>query len=72
VVIHRAEEVLKELEGERRKGRARRLPQEQLPLFAPKPTIVEEILKLDLNSLTPLEALIKLYEIQKKAKEGPQ
>jgi hypothetical protein len=30
---------------------------------------LDELLKLDLNSLTPLEALNKLYELQKKAKE---
>lgn len=68
-VIQRAEEVLKELEGERKRAKARHLPQEQLPLFAPKSPIIDEILKLDLNTLTPLEALLKLYELQKKAKE---
>jgi hypothetical protein len=30
---------------------------------------LDELLKLDLNSLSPLEALNKLYELQKKAKE---
>ena len=30
----------------------------------------EELEKLDIDSLTPLEALTKLYELQKKAKEG--
>ena len=29
-----------------------------------------ELEKLDINSLTPLEALTKLYELQKKAREG--
>jgi len=33
---------------------------------------LDELLKLDLNSLTPLEALNKLYELQKKAKEASE
>jgi hypothetical protein len=32
--------------------------------------VAEELEKLDINSLTPLEALTKLYELQKKAREG--
>jgi len=32
--------------------------------------VIDELLKLDLDSLTPLEAINKLYELQKKAKEG--
>jgi len=32
--------------------------------------LIDELLKLDLKSLTPLEAINKLYELQKKAKEG--
>jgi len=31
--------------------------------------VLEELEKLDINELTPLEALNKLYELQKKAKE---
>jgi len=30
---------------------------------------VEDLEKLDIDSLTPLEALTRLYELQKKAKE---
>jgi DNA mismatch repair protein MutS len=41
----------------------------QIPLFAPKSPALEELAKLDVDSLTPLEALTKLYELQKKAKE---
>jgi DNA mismatch repair protein MutS len=76
-VIHRAQEVLSDLEGdhlpripESRKGRRPPAPSpEQIPLFGQKPPVLDELLKLDLNSLTPLEALNKLYELQKKAKE---
>jgi hypothetical protein len=30
---------------------------------------MDEILKLDISSMTPLEAITKLYELQRKAKE---
>ena len=30
---------------------------------------MEEILKLDVDSLTPLEALTKLYELQRRVSE---
>jgi len=79
-VLHRAQEVLTELEGDRhrklpqgqrgRRGRLPEAPLQQLPLFGQKPAVIEELLKLDLDSLTPLEAINKLYELQKKAKEG--
>jgi DNA mismatch repair protein MutS len=38
-------------------------------LGQPSP-LFEELEKLDINSMTPLEALNKLYELQKRAKEG--
>jgi len=76
-VVHRAEEVLLELESdssrmrETTKGRRRKKEvAPQLSLFGQKPPLLEELEKLDINSLTPLEALTKLYELQKKAKEG--
>jgi len=76
-VVHRAREVLEELEGDSRAARtkpsARRRRKEvvpQLSFFGQKSSLVEEIEKLDINSLTPLEALNKLYELQKKAREG--
>jgi DNA mismatch repair protein MutS len=78
-VVHRAREVLEELEGDsqktlarRSKGRRRReeaIPQ-QLPLFGQKSPVLEELEKLDIDSLTPLEAITKLYELHQKAREG--
>ena len=77
-VVHRAQEVLEELEEDSRtarrsaKGRRRRkeaVPQ-QLPLLGQKSPLMEELEKLDIDSLTPLEAITKLYELQKKAREG--
>ncbi|MDP2730061.1 MAG: DNA mismatch repair protein MutS [Dehalococcoidales bacterium] len=75
-VVNRAHEVLAELEGDtrrtelppRRRRRRQRQPV-QLTFFGQKPPLLEELEKLDVESLTPLEALTKLYELQKKAKE---
>jgi DNA mismatch repair protein MutS len=77
-VVHRAEEVLSELEsngdvkvvpGIQPRSR-QKTPREQLPLFGQKSPVTDEILKLDISSMTPLEAITKLYELQRKAKEG--
>jgi DNA mismatch repair protein MutS len=40
-----------------------------LSFFGQRSPILEELSKLDINSLTPLEALTRLYELQKKARE---
>ena len=89
-VIHRAQEVLAELEGDRhppstgsfdelrtasghRRGRSQpKAPPSpaQLPLLGERSPALEELSRLDISSLTPLEAITKLYELQKKAKEG--
>ena len=77
-VVKRANEVLVEMEGAgRREGRAKPSPKrhrkeaaQQLTFFEQKSPILDELEKLDINSLTPLEALTKLYELQQKAKEG--
>jgi DNA mismatch repair protein MutS len=75
-VVHRAREVLDELEGDssRRAGAAKSRGRkkeavQQLSFLEQKSPVVYELEKLDINSLTPLEALTKLYELQKKAKE---
>lgn len=74
-VLHRAREVLDELESNSRMPqpqakKRRKEPAAQIPLFGQKSPLAEELEKLDINSLTPLEALNKLYELQKKAREG--
>jgi len=43
--------------------------QAQIPLFAEESQVLEELAKLEIDSLTHLEALTKLYELQKKEKE---
>ncbi len=74
-VVHRAWEILEALES---------LPQsnslngasptfqknQQIPLFSFTPPLVEELLKLDVTNMTPLEAINKLYELQSIAKEA--
>jgi DNA mismatch repair protein MutS len=74
-VIHRADEVLEELEANgapdsltRTKKQRKMEPVPQLSFFGQKPEFIEELEKLDINVLTPLEALNKLYELQKKAR----
>ena len=44
-------------------------PAPQFSFFRQNPAVLAELEKLDINALTPLEALTKLYELQKKARE---
>jgi len=70
-VIHRAEEILNELERDAQRApiRPRRIAEiRQLALFPEASPIVEELKKLDIESMTPLEALNKLYELQQGVK----
>ncbi|MFC1921030.1 DNA mismatch repair protein MutS, partial [Chloroflexota bacterium] len=76
-VVHRANEVLEELEkdsslsGEkpRAKNRGKKEPEQQMSFFARKSPLIDEMAQLDIESLSPLEALTKLYELQKKSRE---
>ncbi|HSR29765.1 MAG TPA: DNA mismatch repair protein MutS [Anaerolineae bacterium] len=71
-VIHRAEEILEELEQEARApGSTRRTIQvRQLSLFAASDPVREELQRLDVSAMTPLEAISKLYELQKQAADS--
>jgi DNA mismatch repair protein MutS len=73
-VVHRAHEVLSDLEakdsgmpgtGPRTRHTAK--PALQISLFGEPSPVLEELKKLDVDSLTPLEALTRLYELKKKA-----
>jgi DNA mismatch repair protein MutS len=69
-VIHRAEEMLAQLEsGEFRPGTPALEPS-QPALFATEHPAVEELRALDVSQMTPLDAINMLYELQRKAKEG--
>jgi len=68
-VIHRAEELLTQLEsGDFRPGTDRPEPFQPV-LFADEHPIVEALQKLDVSAMTPLEAINKLYELQEQAQD---
>ncbi|HEX6644755.1 MAG TPA: DNA mismatch repair protein MutS [Gemmatimonadales bacterium] len=73
-VVRRAREVLLTLEGEHRVvpgAPARPADPEQLDLLghaAASHPLLERIRELDLDSLTPIEALVRLAELQKEAR----
>jgi DNA mismatch repair protein MutS len=77
-VVHRAQEVLTELEGDRQGSATRPAPRkrkeapaEQISFFGEQPSpVLDELQKLDIDSMTPLEALTKLYELKKRAEES--
>ncbi len=66
-VINRAQEILAQFEADsRRPQSAEGVPLRQLPLFPLTHPMLEELRALDISSLTPLEALNKLYEWQRR------
>jgi DNA mismatch repair protein MutS len=75
-VVHRAQEVLAGLESSQPRQkqhkaiRPKKEPTQQLPLFGDKSPLIEEISQLDIDSMSPLEAITKLYELKRKAKEA--
>ena len=77
-VIHRAEEILTELEQKGDAKARRKAMQEiaaptvmQMTLFAAEQNpLIEEIKQLAIDELTPIEAIGKLYELQQKARKG--
>ena len=64
-VIHRAEKLLADLEsGDFRPGTDEREPEAFQPmLIAQEHPIIKELRELDVNSLTPLDALTQLYHM---------
>jgi DNA mismatch repair protein MutS len=78
-VVHRAREILGTLEGEHRMVPGAPPPLErdtrQLALFAdagppPPDPMVEELRAIDVDTLTPLEALNRLADFKRRAQEG--
>ena len=70
-IIHRAKDILQKLEAEARSpiSPKRMTKARQLPLFTITDPFLEELKKLDVTSLTPLEAITKLYELQRQAEQ---
>ncbi len=67
-VIHRAEEVLRELENHRDVDGTAGTDGAQLSLFAEEDALRKELAELDVLSLSPLEALNKLFALSEKAR----
>ena len=68
-VIHRAEELLAQLEsGEFRPGTPALEPHQPV-LFAQEHPVVGMLQELDVSTMTPLEAINELYELQRRVKE---
>ena len=65
-VINRAQQILARLEAEGARGDASAPRPSQLPLFAETSPLLRELELLDLNGLSPLEALNLLYEWQQR------
>ena len=69
-VVRRAEEILKELEGGRSLSTSSpSVHAQQLPLFSVDDPLVGELISLDVDSMSPVEALNKLYELCRQAKD---
>jgi DNA mismatch repair protein MutS len=68
-VIHRAEEILDELEEGARAPHAKpgTVLVRQLPLFSSSDPVREELKTLDVSAMTPLDAIRKLYELQQQS-----
>jgi DNA mismatch repair protein MutS len=72
-VVHRAEEILAKLESDqprqkqRKAVRPRKESPPQLAMFGNKSPLIEEISQLDIDSMSPLEAITRLYELKRKA-----
>jgi DNA mismatch repair protein MutS len=71
-VIVRAQEVLGDLESQASKKSKvpRRKTPLQISLFSKGSLLADEIAKLDVDSLSPLEAITKLYELKRMAQEN--
>ena len=74
-VVLRAQELLEELEAaaDRRAppaSRRRREEAPQLPLFAADGVLARELAELEVDSLTPLQAITKLYELAERARKS--
>ena len=72
-VVLRAQEILEDLEAARDgRGAARRTeaPAAQMSLFTRDDSLLREISQLDVDAMTPLEAITKLYELSRHARDG--
>jgi DNA mismatch repair protein MutS len=68
-VVQRAEEILRELEQKAASAPVARRPRSngQLPLLPVGGALLEELATLDVDTMTPLEAITRLYELRERA-----
>ena len=74
-VVNRAWEVLADLEAQSQQKNGRQVkakvePAQQMALFNDEGSLQKLLKELDIPNLTPIEAINKLYELQKEAQEG--
>ena len=71
-VTIRAQEVLADLESHAPQKRkvSRHRPSLQIPLFAKGSLLADEVARLDIDSMSPLEAITKLYELRRMAQDN--
>ena len=53
-----------------RSARPRRQESPQLPLFAANSALLRELAEIDVESLTPLQAITRLYELAERARQS--
>jgi DNA mismatch repair protein MutS len=73
-VIVRAQEILDELEKSARAprgGRREEAPSLQMALFHRDDGLAKDLAALDVDSLTPLQAITRLYELSERARQVP-
>lgn len=77
-VLHRAEEILDHLESNQSHNNKRDIKNKadnqslQLSIFGKSSEIEQEISALDIDEMTPIDAINKLYEFKKKAKHNTE
>jgi DNA mismatch repair protein MutS len=69
-VIARAQEVLEQLEQPDPSRESRRVALESPPLNPQPHLLIDEVRQIDLFSMTPLDALNRLAELQKRAADS--
>ena len=67
-VIHRAEELLEELEAGQNGAviKPRVVQAKQLSFLSESDPVMQELREMDISAMTPLEAINKLYELQRR------
>jgi DNA mismatch repair protein MutS len=71
-VIHRAGEILSQFEANASRPGEKKIPSHQMRLFPESDPLLDELSTLDVNSLSPLEALNKLFAWQERFSKGDE